>query len=151
MNKIIFKKYKLEKSKKQIKYNKIGFLFHATNSDSIKKLKLDQNLEKNNFKSIKIKNNLLKIVLKTSIFSKQCHLINGSLCFLYYSNPKIINGKFKNIFKVDPGLSLIAIKLNNKIYSINQLKKITTVNYVENLKIFSKTLNNIYKKPYQIL
>ena len=151
MNKIIFKEFELKKTINQIKNNQIVFFFHSTDLDSADKLKLDQNLKQKNFKLIKIKNNLFKIMSKDSVFNYQRNLVNGSMCLLYQNENTSINEQFKNILKIDPNLTLVAIKLNNRVYSKNQLNKVTTINYLKNLKLFAKTLNKVFKAPYTVL
>lgn len=151
MNKIIFKKFELKKTINQIKNNQIVFFFHSTDLDSADKLKLDQNLKQKSFKLIKIKNNLFKIISKDSVFNYQRNLVNGSMCLLYRNENTFIDEQFKNILKIDPNLTLVAVKLNNKVYSKNQLNKVTTINYLKNLKLFTKILNKVFKTPYRIL
>ena len=151
MNKIVFKKFELKKTINKIKDNRIVFFFHSNDLDSADKLKLDQNLKQKNFKLIKIKNNLFKIISKDSVFNYQRNLVKGSMCILYQNDNTSIDKQFKNILKIDPNLTLIAIKLNNKVYSKNQLNKINTINYLKNLKVFAKILNKVFKTPYKVL
>ena len=73
------------------------------------------------------------------------------MCILYQNDNTSIDKQFKNILKIDPNLTLIAIKLNNKVYSKNQLNKINTINYLKNLKVFAKILNKVFKTPYKVL
>jgi hypothetical protein len=95
---------------------------------------------------LKVKNNLFKKILKESIFNNSHEIVNGCLCLLFFNNQKSINYTF--LRTVNLNLVLISVKLNNKLYSKNQLKKVITLNYLKNVKMFNKTLKNTIKKTY---
>ena len=99
------------------------------------------NLERNlNFKSFFVKNLYLKKILKKSIYSKLNLTINGITNLVTIEDfwdffsilEKSLNPENKNV--------LIAIKVNDKIYSKAQLKNIKTINYAEKIFFFFKTI-----------
>ena len=123
------KKHKINKIKNAIKNNKLIFFMTAVN--------LKRNL---NFKSFFVKNLYFRKILKKSIYSKLSLTINGIINLVTIKNfwdffpvfEKSLNPKNKNV--------LIAIKMNDKIYSKTQLKNIKTINYAKKVFIFYKTL-----------
>ena len=151
MDKIFLKKYQLTKIKKEIKNNKVIFFFHTTNLNSKNELKINKILFEEKLKSFNIKNNLLKIAFKESIFVNQSFLVKGSLCFLSNKLKKNIDNKLKDLLNFKSNLTLVAIKLNNKIYVIDQLKTLTNLDYINNFKILNRTLKNVFKHPYYTL
>ena len=99
------------------------------------------NLERNlNFKSFFVKNLYLKKILKKSIYSKLNLTINGITNLVTIKDfwdffsilEKSLNPENENV--------LIAIKVNDKIYSKAQLKNIKTINYAEKIFFFLKLL-----------
>ena len=148
MNKFFLKKYQLTKTKKEVKNNPVIFFFHTTNLNSKNKLKIDKKLAKKKLTSFNIKNGLLSIAFKKSIFVNQSFLIKGSLCFLFNKFEKKANNEYENLLNFKTNLVLIAIKLNNKIYLVNQLKTLTSLNYINNFKVLNRTLKNVFKHPY---
>jgi hypothetical protein len=99
----------------------------------------------------KIKNNLFKNYLKNAPYPHPPYPITHLKHKEYRNENTFIDEQFKNILKIDPNLTLVAVKLNNKVYSKNQLNKVTTINYLKNLKLFTKILNKVFKTPYRIL
>ena len=136
------------KTKKEVKNNPIIFFFHTTNLSSKNKLKINKKLAKKKLTSFNIKNSLLKLSFRKSIFVNQSYLIKGSLCFLYNKYEKKTNNEYKDILNFKVNQVLIAIKLNNKIYLVNQFKTLTSLNYINNFKILNRTLKNVFRHPY---
>lgn len=129
----IAKNYKINKAKNYIKTNNILFFFNGVNKDSNDWIHTEQSLEKKNFKYYKVFNKTTKKTLNNSVFDKASNTANG-LTFLI--KPEI---KTKNLFKstIVKDLKLLlfillAIKLNNKLYSANQLNKTTSFHYIDN-------------------
>ena len=140
--------YKLKNVKLKLKNYDLLFFFHTINLDSTNKLIIEQKFFKKNLKSYKTSNNSMKIALKNSIFLKFCVSISGSLCLSYYSNEKTIENDFNNSINLNPTMILTALKLNQKIYSSNQLKNLMTLNYSKNITVLNKTLKQLIKQPY---
>lgn len=135
--KFTLKEYKIAKTKSYIKTNNLFFFFTGTYRNSNEWITVDQNLQNMNFDYYKIFNKTSKKTLKNSILKSFIPAIN-SITFL---TELIINSKevkkqtLLNSF--EPLLfTILAIKLNNKIYSTYQLKKIFSCNYTENKLLF---------------
>ena len=141
------KYYKLKKTKQYFKNEPLFLIYASTNLNSKNTLKLQQKLKKNNLKSLTIKNQLAKKFINDSIFKKVLSLITGSICFIKL-NEKTLQENFEILTNLDSSLTLIGLKITNKIYSINQLKNIQTLNYTKNINVLAKTLNKLTKLPY---
>ena len=126
------------------------FFFQTTNLTAPDKLKMEQKFSEKSIGSYKTHNNSAKIVLQNSIFLNFSGLINGTSCLNFYNN-KFIDNNFKNSSNFNSIMILTAVKVNKKIYSRNQLKKLLTINYLKNITLFNKTLKKIVKQPYYTL
>ena len=146
-----FKIYKLKKLKHQLKTTKVLFLFFLTNLNSKNQLKLSQKLHENNLKLYKVKNTLLRSILKKSIFLKFESIIKGPLCIIESKDEKKVNENFQSLLKLNQNALTLSIKLNKKIYSNYQIKTLSTLNYKNNMKVLSKTLKQLTKIPYNKL
>jgi hypothetical protein len=124
------KEYKILKTKNYIKENKIFFFFNSINRNSNDSIIVEQNLKKLNFDSYKIYNKTSKKTLKASTYKNSTELVNSITLLI---KPMFTNFEIKKstlLQSFEPLLfSLLAIKVNNKIYSKNQLKEIFLLNY----------------------
>jgi len=128
---ITSKKYNEIKTKNYIKTN-LFFLFNGLNRNSNDWILIEQNLKKINFKYYKIFNKISKLSIKKSIYRNYTITLNG-ITFIIL--PIKINKQLKHIElnKLELLLfNLLAIKVNNKIYSSIQLKDLNCLNYYEN-------------------
>lgn len=142
--------YRATKTKNYIKNSSLFFLFNGVNRKSNDWIIAEQELKKINYNYYKLFN---KTVIKTtqiSIYRKIETTING-ITFFIKPNSKLVN---KNILltSFEPLLfTLLAVKLNNKIYSVKQLKNIYSLKYRENKLLFYqfgiKHLKIFYKIP----
>lgn len=135
------KKYKIEKTKKFIKQNRLFIFFNGINRNSTDWVIIEQDLQKINFNYYKIFNKTSKLALNDSIFLSIISLIN-SVTFLLKPlktennlHKKILFQKFESL-----GFLFNAIKINNKIYSKSQIKNLVTLNYKDNKLMFYKFL-----------
>lgn len=140
--------YQLKRLKQYLKNTNLIFFFFLTNLNSKNQLKLEQKLFKKNLKLFKIKNTLIKKVLKKSVFVNFSIMVKGPLCIIELKDSKKLLNNFNDLKKLNPSTPLISLKLNKKIYTINQLKTITTLNYKTNVKVLNKTLKRFLKLPY---
>lgn len=127
------KNYKINKVKNYIKTNNILFFFNGVNKDSNDWVHTEQILKKKNFKYYKVFNKTTKKTLSNSVFCKASSTASG-LMFLIKPEVKTKN-LLKNIIAKDLKFLLfilLAIKLNNKLYSANQLIKTTSFHYIDN-------------------
>lgn len=129
----IAKNYKINKAKSYIKTNNILFFFNGVNKDSNDWIHTEQNLKKKNFKYYKVFNKTTRKTLNNSVFDKASNTANG-LTFLIKPEVKTKN-LLKNTVVKDLKLLLfilLAVKLNNKLYSANQLNKTASFHYIDN-------------------
>lgn len=127
------KDYKINKTKNYIKTNNILFFFNGVNKNSNDWIHTEQNLKKINFQYYKVFNKTTKKTLSDSIYNKANNTVNGITFFI---KPETIA---KNISKktIAKDLKLLlfillAVKLNNKLYSVNQLNKNNSFHYTNN-------------------
>ena len=127
------KNYKINKTKNYIQTNNILFFFNGVNKNSNDWIHTEQNLKKINFKYYKVFNKTTKKALNDSIYNRASNTINGITFFI---KPETST---KNLLKTtivkDLKLLLfilLTIKLNNKLYSANQLNKNNSLNYMDN-------------------
>ena len=74
-------------------------------------------------------------------------LINGPILILNsnYNGTKLT---FKEIKNISPLIRLLGFKLNNKIYSKNQIKNLKKISYPENFHKFYSSMKTFAKTPY---
>ena len=138
--------YQSKKIKHCLKNTNLIFFFYLTNLNSKNQLKLEKKLFINNLKLFKNKNKITYKVIKASIFYNLSTLVKGPLCIIKNTQNNNIN--IQKLINLDPIVSLLAIKLNKKIYSNIQIKSLTTLNYKNNIKTLNKTLKQFLKLPY---
>lgn len=135
------KKFKIEKTKSFIKCNNLFLFLNGIHKNSNDWVLIEQELKKINFNYYKIYNKTSKTTLNNSIFLKTSSLIN-SMTFLF--KPSVDNKEInKNTLlqKIETLIfSLLAVKVNNKIYSKTQLKILLTLNYKNNKLLLYKFL-----------
>lgn len=128
------KNYKIDKTKNYIETNDILFFFNGVNKKSNDWIHTEQNLKKINFKYYKIFNKTTKKELNnSSINNNLSNIING-ITFLLTPEQNTKN-LLKNIILKDLTFLffvLLTVKLNNKLYSVNQLKQSNSLNYINN-------------------
>lgn len=125
--------YKINKTKNLTKTNSLFFIYNGINQKATDWINTEQKLMNINFKYYKIFN---KIALKTfdnSILKNSKFTINSITFFIKPSLKDIILKKHILINNFESLLfKLLAIKLNNKIYSIKQLNKTYSMIYKNN-------------------
>jgi hypothetical protein len=129
------KRYNEIKTNNYLKTN-LFFLFNGLNRNSNDWILIEQNLKKINFKYYKIFNKISKLSIKKSIYKNFTITLNG-ITFIVL--PIKVTKKLKHIElnKLELFLfNLLAVKLNNKIYSSIQVKNLNCLNYYENKLLF---------------
>ena len=143
------KDYKLTKIKNYFLKTKLFFFFTGINLKTINWIKIEQELNKAGLEYNKIHNNLTSNFIKKSIFTNILFLINGPIILI--KKKKLKKSSITNIGKINPLLCLLCIRINNKIYSVNQTKKLLSLSYSKNVLMFQKNLKFILKLPFKKL
>jgi hypothetical protein len=127
------KEYNIAKTKKYFQSNNLFIFFNGINLNSDNWILIEQKLKKINFSYYKIFNTTSKKILQNSIHISKAALVS-SITFLFKpisTFQEITKDTLLNSF--EPMLfTILALKLNNKIYSKDQLKKLFSFKYKEN-------------------
>jgi hypothetical protein len=145
------KSYKILKTKNYIKENNLFFFFNSIHRNSNDGIIIEQNLKIFNLNHYKIFNKTSKTTISNSIYKNSNELINSMTVFIKPTFNSIELKKSNLLSCFEPLLfNMLAVKLNNKIYSTSQLKEINTLNYKDTkLLLFQFSLTNlklIFKK-----
>lgn len=130
------KSYKINKTKDYVKTNSILFFFNGVNRNSTDWIHTEQNFKKLNLKYYKVFNKTTKKVFNDSIYCNVNNTINGITFFI--TPEESTKNLFKNTITKELKLLLfilLAVKLNNKLYSANQFKKAPSFNYLDNKQL----------------
>jgi len=143
--KLTSKEYKILKIKKYFKNNNIFFLFNGLNTTTYNWMTTEQELKRINFNYYKIFNKTSYNEINTSIYQNLTPTINGVTFFLKpKKNLKLLTKhllltNFKTFL-----FDILAVKFNNKLYSIQQIKKISSLNYLKNnLILYQFSVTNL--------
>jgi len=131
--KLTSKTYKTNKTKNIIKTTSLLFIYNGISRKAANWITTEQELKNINFKYYNIFNKITSKTLNSSILKNFKFLIHGITFFIkpYLKTIKIKKQILLNTF--DSLLfKLLALKLNNKIYSANQLNKIYSISYKKN-------------------
>ena len=139
------KTYKCLKIKHYFKTINFFFFFHGTSLNTENWIKIEQILINYEFKYFRIFNTLMINILKRSILKNLIILIQGPIVLLHCKNDRLT---FKKLKSIDQLISLLCLKLNNKIYSKKQIRNIKKFSYTENVFILYRLANKVIKKPY---
>ena len=144
------KEYQKQKIKQYFKNNSFTILSINANKKAQNWLDLDQELKKLKFSYYKICNKTTKKIVKKSTHKNFANLVNSTFFFLKptHYDIKINNKTFQQLGSIL--FSILAIKLNKKIYILNQSKNITLINYKKNISIFYQFLITNVKRTYLI-
>lgn len=140
--KILPKTYKLNKNKQYIKTNNLIFFFNTVNVSSYNWIIVEQKLKLYNLSYYKVLNKTVIITFQKSIYSNLKSVLISSLVTFIKPNLNNKNLNKKTLFSKLSLLNFIflSINLNNKIYSVNQIKKIYSFIYYINKLLFYKFL-----------
>lgn len=140
-----FKSYKAIKTKNYIKKENIYFFFNGVSKNSNNWIGIEQSLKTVNFDYYKIFNQMSRKILNKSLY-KNIKWVMNSLTFLIKPktnqlSKQILIANFESIL-----FNLLAIKINNKVYQMIQLKKNYSLEYQNNKKlIFQFKIINLRK------
>lgn len=130
------KEYKILKIRNYLKNNEIFFLFNGLNRNSHDWITTEQELKKITFNYYKILNKTSHNEINASIYQNLASTINGITFFLEPNKDlkiltkHVLLANFKTLL-----FDMLAVKFNNKIYSLEQIKSIYSLNYSENYLI----------------
>ena len=129
------KTYKVFKIKYYLKKNKL-FFFYASTSLSLKNwFIIEQTLKKSELTYYRLSNTLARKTMKISIYTNFKQLIHSLTMFVNPNSKTIL--MLKKLINLEKILTLLSVKLNNKIYSISQLKNLNSLNYTNTvLRLF---------------
>jgi hypothetical protein len=110
-------------------------------------IKIEQKFVTNKIKYIRVLNKLMINTLKNSIFKNLVVLIHGPILLLSIdkNNSKLT---FKKLENISPLINFLGFKLNNKIYSKEQIRNLKKMSYFENVSIFHNSMKIYTKTPY---
>ena len=147
--KLTFKGYKKKRIETLLNSKNFLIICNSASVDSKEWRKIYQGLFELGIKTEKVTNGLFKNAIKNTKFYYFNGLFNGSILLLTVDNKgktdlmKLLNQlkRHKNV------ISILGIKINNQIYSLNQIKKLNTLNYSTNLKLLYNSLHKTLKLP----
>lgn len=137
--KLTFKKYKITKIKSYIKTNNFFLFLNGINLNYNQWVFIEQNLQSVNFNYYKINNKISIKTLNTSIYKNITSTINSVIFLIDVIEPyqelkkQVILNHLNQLF-----FNILAINLNNHIYSKNQVQHILSLNYKTNKLLFYK-------------
>ena len=142
------KEYQKQKIKQYFKNNCFSILSINANQKAYNWMDMEQELQKLQFTYYKVCNKTTKKLMKKSVHLNFANLINSTFFFLKptHHKMKINNKTFQQLGSIL--FSILAIKLNKKIYSLSQSKNITSMNYKKNISILYQFLITNTKKTY---
>lgn len=142
------KDYQSVKLKKLFKTNDFFFLFHSAKLDLNQWVQTEQNLKKLKLRYSKILNGTTLKLFKSSIYQNLSSVICGFILFIHpcFKTTKLGLNPIKKNLK--PSFELIAVKLDNKIYSTSQLKGLNSLSYRTNVLNLYKSFDRHLKTSY---
>lgn len=143
------KNYKLLKNKQYIKTTKLFFVYNGNNLNFENWILIEQILNKLNLTFYKIYNTLIIKNLLNSIYTNLKHLIHSNIIFINTNIKTKI--KLKNLINLNVILTLLCIKLNNKIYSTAQIKNVNLLDYNAKVLRLTKLLKTCLKVPFKFM
>ena len=141
------KTYKLLKIKNYFKKINFLFFFQGTSLNKTNRIKTEQLFNKEKLKYFQILNSLTIKVMKNSILKNLTPLIHGSILLVHTNRKKLTLKKLSNISIL---INLLCLRLNNKIYSKNQIKNLKKLSYIENIYRFYNSMQMNLKMLYYI-
>lgn len=145
--KISIKKYKYLKIKKYFKSSNFFLIYNGINVKNF--IEMDQKLKKLDLEYYKVYNKLTKKALKNSIF-KNYHALTNSLIIIVKLKSRSTNLTLNDFLNLDDSLNLLAIKMNNKIYTILKTNSSLQLNYKNDNLHLLKVLKSQLKLSYKI-
>lgn len=143
------KNFRIIKNKNYLKNTHIFLIYSGINSDSKNYRVTQQEFSKLDLNYYNIFNQAARKALLNSTMANLIPTIAGTTFFIEPKVSKKVQIKnyfIKNIQTKPINFTLLAIKLNNKIYSGPQFKRVKSLSYLENNLILSRFLLTNLKK-----
>ena len=144
------KTYKYLKIRYYFKTVNFFLFFQGTSLNNKNWIKIEQNLYIHKLKYFRIFNKLMINVLINSVFKNVNTLINGPILILNNKDSKT-KLTFTELENISSFIHFLGFKLNNKIYSKNQIKNLKKISYVKNFYLFHNSINIFAKTPFYTL
>lgn len=136
------KDYKTIKTKNYLKTNNLFFFFSGINQNSSNWIKTEQGLKTINFDYYKVFNKTSTKTFKNSIYKNIEPTINSITFFIKPTLNNVLLSK-KTLINLETFVFL-AVKVNNKVYSLEQLKCVNSLDYYDNkLLLYQFGVTNI--------
>ena len=143
-----FKEYQKQKTKQYLKNNDFILLAINANQKLQNWVTIKQELYKLKLNYYKIYNKTTKKVMENSIHRRIISVVNTTFFFIKLNNKKILVKT--DIFHLLENIlfTLLAIKLNKKVYSTAQFKNIISFHYKKNVSVLYQCLITNLKPNY---
>ena len=138
------KTYKHHKIKTSFQQFNLLFFLHSPFLNSKISIKMNQKLLKFNLQHYKVSNKLFNNTIKNSVFTHLAVSIHASIVLLHSSQSI---SSYTQLTKIN-SLTLLSLRLNNKIYSKKQLKKLKKISYLQNVLILHNSIKTFIKLPF---
>jgi len=137
--------YKFYKLKSFLKTNPLFFIYHSSSLDTKNWKVLEQKLTKLKLNCYKIHNNILTKIIMKSVLKNIVPLINGPILIVSLKKRQLNELNFKKMSTLHPSLQLISFKLNNKCYTLEQIKNLQNLSFEGNVTILKRLIKNLNK------
>ena len=142
--------YRILKVKNHLKNCDFFFFFHSAKLTSNEWVVIEQDLKKLKLKYYKVFNGTTSETMQNSVYKNFTPIVCGIVLFIepQFKLTKLelnkINKDLKSLF------ALLAVKLNNRIYSVEELKNFKTFSYEQNMFNLYKFLDKSLKSTYRL-
>ena len=143
-----FKIYKLMKLKKYLRKSSLFFLFDSVKLTKKKWTVNEQNLKKLKLSYYKPSNKITIKTFRSSLYKNFNFTIIGFILLISSCHTKTELKLFSIVKSLKPSFILVSVKLNNKIYSIAQIKRLDNLSYNKNVFSLYRIFNQQLKISY---
>lgn len=135
------KNYQILKTKQSLQKNNFLLFSIGANQNSQNWVAVEQSLRKLNLSYYKTYNNTAIKTLKNSVYKNSLNIVNSTFFFLKPQRNSILLTSNHLINTLNSILfSVLAIKLNKKVYTITQSKNIRSFYYKKNVSVMYQFL-----------
>ena len=148
-----FREYQVLRIKKQIKKEFLLLSNGSSQNCNIWITKIKPDLNKFGLKAYKVLNKLTLKIIRKSRYKNLITIVTGNFWLIYLNFKKNVILD-KNILKNNLDLKffkVLAVKLNNRIYSIKQLKSMNSLSFTLNVSLLYQFLLLQLKKIYTMV